>query len=211
MTRGLFLDLDGTLADSLPVLKAAYWDFLASYAIQGSEAEFQQLNGPPLETIIATLKKTHALVEEVSLLKRHYLDLIEKAHLVAPPAPGAKDLVLFAHQQGWRIAVVTSSPQAQAQAWLDRHGFGNMVAAVVGGDAIVGKPDPAPYIKGLELTRCRADQSWAVEDSRAGATSAVAAGLTTYVLADMADRADWPAGARFVENLRDIIKDMTLA
>ena len=37
---GLFLDLDGTLADSLTALKNVYHSFLASFGASGDEVEF---------------------------------------------------------------------------------------------------------------------------------------------------------------------------
>ena len=58
---GLFLDLDGTLADSLTALKNVYHSFLASYGASGDEVEFQRLNGPPLGEIIERLRMAHKL------------------------------------------------------------------------------------------------------------------------------------------------------
>ena len=45
--KGLFIDLDGTLASSLTALKEVYFSFLTGLGAKGSEAEFQRLNGPP--------------------------------------------------------------------------------------------------------------------------------------------------------------------
>ena len=53
---GLFLDLDGTLADSLTALKNVYYSFLAAFGASGNEVEFQRLNGPPLGEIIERLR-----------------------------------------------------------------------------------------------------------------------------------------------------------
>ena len=58
---GLFLDLDGTLADSLTALKNVYHSFLAAFGASGDEVEFQRLNGPPLGEIIERLRMTHKL------------------------------------------------------------------------------------------------------------------------------------------------------
>jgi beta-phosphoglucomutase-like phosphatase (HAD superfamily) len=45
---GLFIDLDGTLADSLGVLRRVYFLFLREFDQEGSDAEFDRLNGPKI-------------------------------------------------------------------------------------------------------------------------------------------------------------------
>lgn len=55
--RGLFLDLDGTLADSMPVMRETYFRFLARRGAQGSQEEFDSLAGRPLSDISVILKE----------------------------------------------------------------------------------------------------------------------------------------------------------
>src|SRR5271166_2066937 len=57
--RGLFLDLDGTLADSLGVLRRVYFCFLREFNQEGSDAEFDRLNGPKLSEIVGALQKKY--------------------------------------------------------------------------------------------------------------------------------------------------------
>jgi len=45
------------------------------------------------------------------------------------------------------------------------------------------KPDPLPYLSGLECLRATADQALAFEDSVPGLTAAVKAGICTFGLA----------------------------
>jgi beta-phosphoglucomutase-like phosphatase (HAD superfamily) len=91
--RGLFLDLDGTLADSLTSLKKLYFSFLADFGAQGSEDEFQALNGPPLGRVVEALKQNHSLRGELSDLVRAYTARLEDAHELAPPAEGARSAI----------------------------------------------------------------------------------------------------------------------
>jgi HAD superfamily hydrolase (TIGR01509 family) len=182
--RGLFLDLDGTLADSLTALRAVYYDFLARFGVAGSEAEFQSLNGPPLVRIVDILRKTHDLAPSREELLALYGDLIARSHDRVLPAPGALELLTEAGRHGWAVAVVTSTAREPAQRWLVRTGLAPLVDVIVGGDEVeTGKPDPAPYRLALERTGCAASCSLAVEDSPQGATSAAAAGIPVWVLA----------------------------
>jgi HAD superfamily hydrolase (TIGR01509 family) len=205
--RGLFLDLDGTLADSLTALKGVYYSFLAGFGVSGDEAEFQRLNGPPLSKVVELLRTTHKLPDEPSDLLERYSVMLRKAHETARPAIGAQELLQHARACGWRIAVVTSSPRSSAQKWLDLGGLADKVDAVVGGDDVTaGKPAAEPYVTALSRLNCAAARSHAVEDSRIGARSAVAAGLKTWALAEPADRAGWPDRVVFIERLSDLLE-----
>jgi HAD superfamily hydrolase (TIGR01509 family) len=181
--RGLFFDLDGTLADSLPALRRAYDDFLGYYSRQGGEAEFEILNGPPLAEVVALLGRGHGLPGKPEEWLALYRTLTDRAHEEATPAQGAREMLERAKARGWTVAVVTSAAAAAARAWLKRVRLDGFIADVVGGDEVKrGKPDPEPYRLALERTRCIANDSLAVEDGVQGARAALAAGLPTWVL-----------------------------
>lgn len=207
--KGLFIDLDGTLADSLAALKEAYFSVLTKLGAQGSEAEFQRLNGPPLANIIEILQDTHRLPGDAAELMALYSHMIRKAHESAAPAYGAPLLLDRAQRKGWRVAVVTSSPRRSAEEWLTRNGLSKLVDVVVGGDEVTqGKPASEPYDLALALLHCIPSESLAVEDSRKGAISAVAAGLSTWVMADPSDRSGWPVEVNFIDHLTDLIEKL---
>jgi HAD superfamily hydrolase (TIGR01509 family) len=207
--KGLFLDLDGTLAGSLPVLKDVYLSFLRDRGSVGSEAEFQRLNGLPFSSVIETLRLTHNLRGHPTELNQCYSAMIRLAHASSPPAIGADFLLKSARANGWKIAVVTSAIRRVAIEWLDRNALLNQVDAVVGSDDVVcGKPSPDPYYLALSQTFCAADKSFAVEDSRSGAQAALAAGLATWVIAPPPSRTGWPARVNFIAGLGDLIEKL---
>lgn len=184
---GLFIDLDGTLADSLPVMRTVYGRFLAHLDKPGSDAEFARLNGPPLAEIVADLARTHAIDRPVAALREIYWRLIEDAYREVLPRPGAADLLRTACAHGIPVGVVTSSASRLTRTWLRAVGLNDLVDVVVGGDEVErGKPDPEPYRRALERTGCAASASLAVEDSLTGARSAIAAGIPTVLLAESA-------------------------
>lgn len=181
--HGLFLDFDGTLADSLGGMRRAYEQLLTYYGATPTDEEFQQLNGPNLPTIVATLIRNHQLDVNPVQLQAHYLQLMVAAQDDVYPARGAHELINAATQAGWPVAVVTSANRAGVVAWLGRHGFSDAIKEVVGGDTVAhSKPYPEPYLTGLELTQCQASGSIAVEDTLSGTRSALGAGLTVYLV-----------------------------
>lgn len=181
--RALLLDLDGTLADSLAVLRDAYREFLADFGIEGTEAEFERLNGPPLADVVAILQRTHELPGSIDDLYAQYMTRLHDTHGITPPASGARAVLEQARTGGWRIAVVTSATRAAVDTWLRAQDLDGLVDAVVGGDEVANaKPHPEPYRAALELLDCDADASLAVEDSEHGASSALAAGVPTLLI-----------------------------
>ncbi len=201
--RGLFLDLDGTLADSLPVMRGVYERFLAAYGKTGSADEFELLNGPPLAEVVAALKDAHALPSAIGDLLAEYAILIVAAQAQVQPMAGARALLDAASDGGWIVGVVTSGNAGAARTWLDRVGLADRIAVVIGADKEgAGKPAPDPYLAALDAAECRASVSMAVEDSVLGSTAAVAAGLRTYVLGPAPDdRSAWPDVTGFVDHL----------
>lgn len=198
--RALFLDLDGTLADSLPVMRAVYHAFLAEHGKCGDEQEFQSLNGPALPEIIATLRQRHALDAAPDLLEARYRTLVAERYATdARPSPGAAELLATAARRGIPVWVVTSAERTVAERFLATHGLSRCVAGVVTAEGLPrGKPDPSIYLRALEIAGMRADDVWAVEDSPNGARAAVAANLVTYALTEM-------PGTRPISSLAELV------
>lgn len=208
MTRsrvGLFLDLDGTLADSLLVMRAVYDRFLEHFGKTGNTREFSRLNGPPLSAVVADLAKVHGLAGPLSALSTTYQGMIEDAYLDVAANPGAADLLTAGRHSGMQIGVVTSSASSLAWTWLRSVGLEAMVDVVVGSDDVrKGKPDPQPYLLALERTACDALKSYAVEDSIIGARAANAANIKTFLLSHSVDKI--PHGIIAVDHLDEVTK-----
>jgi HAD superfamily hydrolase (TIGR01509 family) len=168
----VLFDFDGTLVDTLPALRAAYETFLDGYGANGSDAEFERLNGSLLPEIVAHLRAAHRLTVEPGELMCRYLELLDEAAARAVPLPGAAELLETFRP---RIGLVTGGRAAEVGRVLDRLGWS--FGVVVTGDRVAfGKPSPEPYRlawrEAGEPRRCVV-----VEDSPNGRRSAEAAGL----------------------------------
>ncbi|MBL6945295.1 MAG: HAD-IA family hydrolase [Rhodospirillales bacterium] len=182
---GLFLDLDGTLADSLGVMRAVYGRFLGQFGKSGSTEEFDSLNGPPMAEVVACLVRNHGIDQPVDGAIGIYRGLVEAAYLDVVACVGAEDLLQLARSRAMPVGVVTSNNANLTRAWLAKVGLGEYVEAIVGGDDVTrGKPHPEPYLTMLERAGCTASASLAVEDSLMGANSAISAKIPTLFVAD---------------------------
>jgi HAD superfamily hydrolase (TIGR01509 family) len=181
--RGLFLDLDGTLANSLGLLRDVYFRFLGKFGVQGSDAEFNRLNGPSLSEIVRILETAHSLPSDATELLAAYNRIVDEAYKKVLPKPGSRELIETAAAKGWVISLVTSNLESRACAWLERVGFDLLMEFVVSGEQVErGKPWPDLYELALARSGCVNGESMAAEDSVLGAKAARAAGLRTFLL-----------------------------
>ena len=179
----VLLDLDGTLANSLAVMWQAYQSFLATYDIAATQQEFAEFNGPPLSSVVHQLQARYRLPGHAAQLLQHYETLIDTLYQQVTPNPTALDLLITLKQQHYQIGVITSNQQIRTSRWLAHTGLQGYIDFVVSGEDVQhGKPDPEPYLLGLQLARCDAEDAIAIEDSPQGMQAAVAAGLRTFWL-----------------------------
>jgi HAD superfamily hydrolase (TIGR01509 family) len=201
----IFIDLDGTLADSLVAMRVAYQRFLKTFGAQPTDREFAVLNGPPLPEVVRRLKGAHSLAPSDEALLAHYLALVDDAYARSAPTLGAEALLACARDHDCIVGVVTSSSTQRATSWLERVSLLPMVAFVVSGDDVrSGKPDPEPYLLAARLSARPLSATIAVEDSVQGAQSAVTAGLRTYVITAGAEHHLWPSGVVPLETLEHL-------
>jgi HAD superfamily hydrolase (TIGR01509 family) len=187
----LLFDLDGTLVDSDAEHLAAFRRAFARHGIELGASEYAAKIMGASNAMIAKAFLSHltpmqqaATIEAKEEDYRNSLDDVE-------PIAGATALLDFADQHGLERAFVTNAPRANAEKVLAALGIGERLPIIVIGSELPrSKPDPLPYLKGLERTGAEAARSVAFEDSLSGVHAAAAAGLavvglTTTLSADV--------------------------
>lgn len=196
----LLVDLDGTLADSHPVLRETFSRFLRARGITATQAGFDSLDGARLSEIVVKLREQHGLTESIERLEHDYQSGLESAYRTIAAAPGAYELVNAARASGARLVLVTSAPRAFASAFLAGSGLADSFVGIVSGEDGPAKPDPAPYQAALRLARAEPERALVVEDAPAGVRAAAAAGLAVVGVSASTERAHAlrAAGADYV-------------
>ena len=208
--RGIFFNLDNTLAVSAGALRRAFDRFAAAFGTTPSDEVFAEVSSLSAPMAIALLKRRWSLPHGLDDLQRRYAPLIDAALLDVAPAPGATATLETAFRNGWSVGIVTAITGARSRAWLARTKLAAFVDIVVGGDEVVlGKPEPEPYRIALARSGCARELSIAVEDSPLGARSALAAGIRTYAVApESAATANWPESVRLVDRLDELVPEL---
>jgi HAD superfamily hydrolase (TIGR01509 family) len=207
--RGIFFNLENTLADSAGALRAAFDRFAGLCSVAPSDEIFAEICGVSQPMAVALLKRRWSLPYSLDEIQRHYTPLIDAAFREIAPAQGAATTFETAYRNGWNVGIVTAVSGARARTWLARTQLVSFVDTVVAGDEIVlGKPEPEPYRIALGRSGCARELSVAVEDSPTGAKSALAAGIRCYGITSEGASADWPEGVRLIERLDELVVEL---
>ncbi len=197
-------DCDGVLVDSEPHSRIAWLEVLDGFGHPATEADIEACTGlgyvstheflNAIEPIPSPLDVWSSLLE---VLERSFQRGLE----VFPDAIAVLDAATAA---GLPVAVASASPRQRLDLTLRVAGLMERFAVSVAGDEVAAeKPDPAVYLAAIEALDRSASGVVAIEDSAAGATSAVRAGLDVIAIArHPADLASLAAvGVRVVERL----------
>jgi pyrophosphatase PpaX len=187
----LIFDLDGTLADTLPLIYESFND--AFVPITGkplSPEEIRGLFGPPDNYVIRNvLEPEHhdeAIGRYVATYERRHRDLVDLFD-------GIADLLADAHASGIKLAVVTGKSRNTALMTLDILGVLDRFDVIYAGDDVERqKPDPMALIQALEdLAHDDPAHAAMIGDSAADVIAGKAAGVATIgVLWGVPDHAD---------------------
>jgi HAD superfamily hydrolase (TIGR01509 family) len=181
--QALLFDLDGTLVDSDADHLVAFQKAFAPYGISLDRPTYTAHIMGASNAMIGERFLAHLADDERAAV----LDSKEAAYRdglgALAATPGAEALLQYAEAAGLPCAVVTNAPRANATKVLAAIGFAERLPIlVIGGELARSKPDPLPYLTGLELTGASAGASVAFEDSLSGVRAAAAAGIAVVGL-----------------------------
>lgn len=183
----VLFDLDGTLADTIPLIVASYQH--AFRTVLGEEVDEPRARawiGRPLLPALLEESPTHG----------HALDAEYRAWNLANTArlirryDGVPELLEALAAAGVRTAVVTSKRRETARLALEGVGIDHLVDVAAGlEDTTLHKPDPAPLLRGAEVLGVDPLTCAYVGDAVVDVRAAQAAGMAAVAVS-------WGAGER---------------
>lgn len=185
--EAMLFDMDGVLFDSMKNHTLAWYKAFTDLGVPCEQDEFYQYEGATGKWTVNHIfertygrKATDEEVEDLYTEKSRYFNELPKAGAM----PGAKELLQEVTAQGIIPVLVTGSGQRSLlqrihQEFPDVFSQKRMVTAF---DVRHGKPNPEPYLKGLEKAGAKPAQAMVVENAPLGVKAAVAAGIFTIAL-----------------------------
>lgn len=182
MVKALLIDLDGTLADSMPSLCEVFIRFLARYGVKSSVEEFNCHVGATLWEIILHLKKQYLLPDSTEDLLAYYQSLLVEAYATQVTAlPWCEEALMLAKEKELKLAVVTAANKEVTTLFLQAQKWQCFFDLVVCAEAQEpGKPNPALYLRALSCLKVQATETVVIEDSTAGVKAGLAAGSEVF-------------------------------
>ncbi|MCB2250934.1 HAD-IA family hydrolase [Pseudomonas chlororaphis] len=201
MLDALLFDLDGTLTDTDQLHLLALQQLLQEEEgrVFTREAFEAHVSGQANAAMCRYLFPERSVAEHEAFADRKEARFRQLSPRLTP-MPGLLRLLDFAQVQAIGVCVVTNAPRANAEHMLDVLGLRERFATVLVAEELPrAKPDPLPYLTGLECLGASPEAGIAFEDSIPGLTAAVGAGVFTVGLAtSQSPEALLAAGAHLV-------------
>ncbi|HEX2395646.1 MAG TPA: HAD family phosphatase [Bacteroidales bacterium] len=176
--QAILFDLDGVIIYSEDLHAQAKKLTLEKYGIEYPDHLFKDFKGRPDKVFWNHVSEnlTHGVfpADELDSHKRKiFLELSESISIV----PGALEFIAKAHEKFPRMALVTSTTEADMMISEKKFRFLKWFDVVqLGEHTLNHKPHPEPYLKALSRLGVSASRALVIEDSPNGVRSARAAG-----------------------------------
>ena len=175
--KGLIFDLDGTIADTMPIHYIAWRDTAAQYGIDFPEKLFYDLAGVTLYAIARKLNdisgKNIDPIEMGDAKEAEYEQCLQNAKPITPVVDTIK------HYFGiLPMAVGTGGNSRLARKTLEVMGVSQFIDIIVASDNIKNpKPHPETFLRCAELMGINPEDCQVFEDGALGIQAALSAGM----------------------------------
>ena len=214
--KAALIDMDGTLYDSMPHPAAAWVRMMAEEDCPiEPETIFllEGMTGPATINLLFGRRFGHGTTPE------HAAELYARkaAYFAAMPPvgmiDGARDMIDSLLDHGLATVLVTGSAQGTTLGRLDSDFPGAFPSdrRVTARDVAHGKPDPEPYLKGMEIAGCRPCQAMVVDNAPLGVESGARSGAFTLgvTTGPVPVEALYEAGADYVfKSMRELASSL---
>ncbi|MGI4801882.1 MAG: HAD hydrolase-like protein [Janthinobacterium lividum] len=177
--RTLVLDLDGTLVDTLPDLRASLNRLMAAHRLEEFPAsEVAGFIGDGAGVLVRRAMAARQREPEQADLDAFLADYSAHTADESVLFPGVADTLERARSDGWHLAVCTNKPEAPARSLLGALGIASLFAAIGGGDSFPSrKPDPAHLLATIAAAAGEPGASVMVGDHRNDILAATGAAI----------------------------------
>lgn len=204
--KAVLFDMDGVLYDSMKHHARSWYETITEEGLNCTNEEFYLHEGRvgtgTIDLIIQREQSRSASKDELQRIYKRKSELFGQYNN-GDTIPYAYDMLQAVKSKGLECVLVTGSGQPTLLDRLEENfpdvfEKNKMVTAF---DVKKGKPDPEPYLMGLEKGgNLRPNQAIVVENAPMGVESAVAAGIFTIAIntGPLDEKVLWDAGANIV-------------
>lgn len=186
--NGVIFDMDGLIFDTERLSFNAWKDVCAEVGYEIDMSFYCTLIGRNLKgfgkLMIEKFGEDFPLESLYEKKIKYQMNAIEKDGI--PLKKGIHELLDYLKENGYKIAVATSTSRDRAEYLLKLGGVLEKADYVICGDEVVNsKPDPEIFLKAAEKLRVDPKECMVLEDSGAGIEAAYSAGMLGVNIPDM--------------------------
>lgn len=206
--------MDGLLLSTEPIYFECYRQAAKSYGVEFPFELYESCVGISTEEAARLIdhhfKGTINVTQLYQLTYQNFEDYVRQGGEI-PFRPGAQQAVEFFYNRGLTLAVASSNIRRWVKGLLGKKKILNYFSVVVTSQDVSNpKPDPEIYLTAARQLGRDAAECLAFEDSVAGATAAISAGLRTCVVPQIKQPNTFVREHAFkvYQSLEDIYPDM---
>ncbi len=212
ITRIIF-DMDGTLFSTEPIYFKCYQQAAAPLGLKFTFELFERCIGISTEEAKPLMLSYFGREVDIDAIYRGCCQNFEKymCENPIPFRPGAKEAVEYFHQRGFQLGIATSNVREWVKKILQKNNMLDYFPIIVTSEDVAKpKPDPEVFLRCAQRLQADVAQCLAFEDSVAGATAAISAGMRTVVIPDIKQPDTFVREHAFkiYKSLADIYPDM---
>ena len=212
--KAVLFDMDGVLYDSMPYHARSWHSSMARLGINmvPEEAyEYEGMRGVETIKMLARRQWGKEISDDEAALMYEEKAKDFRACPKAQKMESVEELMRMIKADGLKIVIVTGSGQRTLLQRLedDFNGLVSTNLVVTSFDVKHGKPDPEPYLRGLDKAEVKANEAIVVENAPLGVRAAVAAGIFTIAVntGPLPDKALADEGANLIFPTMTALKD----
>jgi HAD superfamily hydrolase (TIGR01509 family) len=190
LIRAVIFDMDGLMLDTEPIYRIVWKRAVAECGYILTDDAYRGLVGRGRKTAEQVLSQMAGPDFPLETFRNLSRDAEVHAFSVEPVSkkPGLDKLLSLVESRNLPKAVATSTERAIAVPLLARMGPLDRFAAVATGDEVArGKPHPDLFLLAAQRLETSPSLCLVLEDSEAGATAAVSAGMRMYLVPDLVE------------------------
>lgn len=181
--KAFLFDMDGVLIDSEPIHYEIMTRVFEKLHLNLTTSYRHSLTGMAGIPIWEKLKTDYQLPKTASEYLQFHREIFYEAltDYEIEPISGIRELISLLKENGYKIAVASSSEKKLIHTFLNKANLLNEFETIVSGaDLPKSKPFPDVFLKTAELLQVAPEECIVLEDSKNGVTAAKAANMFCY-------------------------------
>ena len=191
MIKGAIFDMDGLMFDTEAIWQKN-WNLIADEMGVILDPEFKfNICGTSGALMNSVIEKFYHVEDGGPIAKDCAARVHHDLESFVPEKPGVHEILAFFKENGYKIAVASSSTPEQIRNNLRMTGTESYIDALVSGTTVAhGKPAPDIFLKAAEELQLDPAECYVFEDAFNGVRAGYSAGCRTIMIPDMSQPDD---------------------